>query len=135
MMEQRGTMQRNENKNKPLLQTDGTDSLQEDLFSDDFNGIFDDDGPSSEEFSFDASTLDFADTPQESTANSSMDGAPSDPGKSAQDSEAKPAKTEGKRKRQTGIIKIEQGEKGLPPPSWHSEAADKPHRQSMILEM
>ena len=31
--------------------------------------------------------------------------------------------------------KLEGENRGLPPPGWHSEAADKQHRQEMILEM
>jgi len=32
-------------------------------------------------------------------------------------------------------LDTEGAEKGLPPPTWHSEAADKHHRQEMIMEM
>lgn len=41
----------------------------------------------------------------------------------------------GKRRRQTSINKIEHGDRGMPPPRWHSEAADQGHRQTMVVEM
>ena len=48
-------------------------------------------------------------------------------GKNAKDG----TKPKSKRRRQS--IKIV--DRGLPPPSWHSELADKQHRQAMVLEM
>ena len=39
-----------------------------------------------------------------------------------------------KRRRRTAA-QLQKAEKGLPPPTWHSEAADLPHRQAMIRDM
>lgn len=38
-----------------------------------------------------------------------------------------------KKKRQS--LKIEHADRGLPPPRWHSEAADKFHRKAIQMEM
>ena len=43
------------------------------------------------------------------------------------------ALTKPKKKRQS--LRIEHADRGLPPPRWHSEAADKPHRKTMQVEM
>lgn len=38
-------------------------------------------------------------------------------------------------KRRRPSASLETADKAAPPPSWHSQAADKPHRREMICEM
>lgn len=84
------------------------DAEMQDLFVDDLDAIFADDPPS-DEFALESGVADNVPIP-----------VPSDSGSN--------------RRRRSGS-RFEKGDRGIPPPSWHSEAADKAHRQSMILDM
>ena len=48
-----------------------------------------------------------------------------------EDDEGKPKK----KKRRRASAASAEGDRSGPPPAWHSEAADKPHREAMIKEM
>lgn len=112
---------------------DDSEEMQ-DLFLDDWDGIFDDDGPEvSLRDDEDDGGLDLYDvnddttTSAESSNNAGVAGAP------PEDKKVESSSFEPVRRRRSR--EIEQGARGLPPPSWHSEAADRPHRQAMIAEM
>lgn len=47
----------------------------------------------------------------------------------------KPATATVKLKKKRQSLKIEHAERGLPPPRWHSEAADELHRNAIRMEM
>lgn len=91
----------------------------QDLFVDDWDGIFDDDGPV-DDLSFDGFDNLEPDAPAPTAAD--------------EKTKLKRANSEPTRRRRSGR-EIEGGGRGLPPPSWHSEAADRPHRQAMIVEV
>ena len=104
--------------------------------------IFEGDDSAGVDLTFDGESLSFEETtdaysqqnPQPSSVRSNDnagEGATETAGDKAPAAKA-PAKGRGKRRRQSIKIDID---RGLPPPSWHSEAADKPHRQSMVVEM
>jgi hypothetical protein len=93
---------------------------------DDWGDVFDDDAPAD---SVDPSVL----MPPPADKKSGLPPLPA--GVVSSSSAAKNALESMKRRRRTGA-QIEKAEKeGPPPPSWHSEAADLPHRQAMIQDM
>lgn len=104
--------------------------MQDDLFFGDLDGIFDDDGASDEFLSFDGAD----DYDASSEAGESIASGPLENTASTSVSTLKRATSEPSRKRRSGR-EIEGRFRGLPPPRWHSDAADRPHRQAMVLEV
>ncbi len=125
-------------------QQQGGDELQggtamQDFSIDELCEIFEDDS-AGVDLMFDGEALSFEETgsqPQRGSQPSSVQSKDNPTGDTTgstdnTQSTKPPAKNRGKRRRQSIKIDID---RGLPPPSWHSEAADKQHRQSMVLEM
>lgn len=107
---------------------DEADEMQ-DLFLEDWDGIFDDDGPA---LSLGDNGLDF--DINATTESSNGESTDTDANNNSSSSRPASSKPEPVRRRRIGR-EIEQGGRGVPPPTWHSEAADRPHRQAMIAEM
>lgn len=151
-------MQGDDNSNKDHPNEDGEDDNIQEFFISDLGGIiFDvdqDEDDDESELNFEPDdTLDgfggpsndiaLSDSPDPTEKAAAPKETPKNSSKKkntkAKAKESSSAKSSGtgkpKKRRQRNSLKIEGGEKGLPPPSWHSEAADKPHRQAMILDM
>ena len=108
----------------PLERGENDESEMQDLFVDDLDAIFDDD-PGSDEF---------GPEPGAEGVGQDLSAVPPLPVPSGEGS-SQPGASTNRRRRSANSTRIEKGDRGIPPPSWHSEAADKSHRQQMILDM
>ena len=114
--------------------------LHDELFLDaDLYGIFGDDGDGDALVEFDPSIVmeqhqvENSSNKQQASSREHPDQQRSKRHKVKDGSPSEITRKPGKTKRRSS--KLEGENRGLPPPGWHSEAADKQHRQEMILEM
>lgn len=130
----------------------GNNDAMQDFSIDDLYGLFQGDESANDELGFDGEnhlpSFEASGTPQDIVASSAggtmvsnkygeskaNDSTIREDNKAAENASGSKsaAKNKGKRRRQSIKIDVE---KGLPPPSWHSEAADRQHRQLMVVEM
>ena len=108
------------------------DGLDGDLFIDSYEGLFDDDDlPMGDSGVLGLDDLGDGAAP---AAASTADKSVMSP--STNDAQANaPAASGAPRRRRTNNHTFERGAGGIAPPAWHSEAADRQHRQDIILEM
>jgi len=122
-------------------QLDPEDSLlfdepSSDFFLDDLDCIFDDNAPA-DELTIDAGDLSSFLQDSATSENNGINMQPPDSiGSVPALSSLRPTSgnTDRTRRRRSNSW-LEGAERGLPPPTWHCEAADKSHRQAMIIEM
>ena len=133
--------------NKPPSEGEG---IIQDLFSE-FGGMFDDEEQSTEDLNFDNSLDDFggpthddpfpetsspsSEVQSDQTSTTNSESSQSKKEEAGKKGAKGSKKTQVKAKRTRNSLKIERGNRDLPPPSWHSEAADRPHRKTMVIEM
>ena len=100
----------------------------------DFGLSHDDSSPSTSRSTLSAKLAAFANEVALSSEQEAAEGKKSDEKKPKPQSNPN-ARSKGKKRRQRTLTIEGGGKKSGPPPKWYSEAADKQHRQAMVLEM